>query len=163
MSWDTESPEPVVRDDFTEDELSIPAVKYESCPKVADLELPVATVAELASVIQQMADTAVGDVSRHSGHTVARLLCTAEDMVGLLFHFLDELLFVFSAEPYFIGRKVKILEFDKEAFRIKARVYGEVFDLGKHPQGSEVKAITYSNMQVWDNPNQHEVFVIIDI
>ncbi|CAN7944121.1 unnamed protein product [Ixodes hexagonus] len=93
----------------------------------------------------------------------AEVLCTAEDMVGLLFHFLDELLFVFSAEPYFIGRKVKILEFDKEAFRIKARVYGEVFDLGKHPQGSEVKAITYSNMQVWDNPNQHEVFVIIDI
>ena len=29
-------------------------------------------------------------------------------------------------------------------------------------QGTEVKAITYSNMQIYDN-DKHEVFVIIDI
>ncbi|CAG0886503.1 unnamed protein product [Darwinula stevensoni] len=85
------------------------------------------------------------------------------DMLSLLFHFLDEWLFVFSAEPFFIARKVKILQFDKENFRIKARGFGETFDISKHPQGSEVKAITYSNMQVYDNEGQHEVFVIIDI
>ncbi|XP_075544376.1 protein archease isoform X2 [Dermacentor variabilis] len=94
-------------------------------------------------------------------HATCDIKAEAEDMVGLLYHFLDELLFVFSAEPFMIGKKVKILEFDKEAFRIKAKVYGEVFDLGKHPQGTEVKAITYSNMQVWDNPNQHEFVGVI--
>jgi len=57
---------------------------------------------------------------------------------------------------------VKILEFDRENFRIKARGYGEPFELGKHPQGTEVKAITYSNMQVHDT-DKPEVFVIIDI
>ena len=30
-------------------------------------------------------------------------------------------------------------------------------------QGTEVKAITYSNMQVYDEPNKHEVYVIVDI
>ena len=30
-------------------------------------------------------------------------------------------------------------------------------------QGTEVKAITYSNMQVHDNDDKHEVYVIIDI
>ena len=30
-------------------------------------------------------------------------------------------------------------------------------------QGTEVKAITYSNMQIYDKEDQHEVFVIIDI
>lgn len=30
-------------------------------------------------------------------------------------------------------------------------------------QGTEVKAITYSNMQIYDKEGQHEVFVIIDI
>ena len=41
--------------------------------------------------------------------------------------------------------------------------YGEPFEIGKHPQGTEVKAITYSNMQIYDTDDKHEVFVIIDI
>nr|CAD7401577.1 unnamed protein product [Timema cristinae] len=85
------------------------------------------------------------------------------DMLSLLFHFLDEFLFLFCAEPFFIARKVKILEFDRENFRIKARGYGEEFVIGKHPQGTEVKAITYSNMQVHENEGHCELFVIIDI
>ncbi|GIY94132.1 protein archease-like [Caerostris extrusa] len=85
------------------------------------------------------------------------------DIESLLFHFLDEFLFIFSAEPYFIARKVKILSFDRENFKIKARGYGEIFDLDKHPQGTEVKAITYSNMQVHEHEGRSELFVIIDI
>ena len=30
-------------------------------------------------------------------------------------------------------------------------------------QGTEVKAITYSNMQIYDENDKHEVYVIIDI
>ncbi|XP_059996671.1 protein archease isoform X11 [Lagenorhynchus albirostris] len=40
--------------------------------------------------------------------------------------------------------------------------WGEEFSLSKHPQGTEVKAITYSAMQVY-NEEKPEVFVIIDI
>ena len=35
-------------------------------------------------------------------------------------------------------------------WRIRARGVGEKFELGRHPQGTEVKAITYSNMQIFD-------------
>lgn len=48
-------------------------------------------------------------------------------------------------------------------YRIRAKLFGEEFQLGKHPQGTEVKAITYASMQVYSKPGQHEVFVIIDI
>lgn len=82
---------------------------------------------------------------------------------GLLFHFLDELLFLFSAEPFLVCAKLEISKFDLVDFEIDCLCYGEPFQLGKHPQGTEVKAITYSAMQVIQKPTKNEVYVIIDI
>lgn len=91
------------------------------------------------------------------------IVAEGDDLDGLLFHFLDELLFLFSAEPYLIPQSLKITDFDLEAFKIKCSCYGEAFDLAKHPQGTEVKAITYSAMSIVQNPEKVEIFVIIDI
>ena len=40
---------------------------------------------------------------------------------------------------------------------------GERFDRGRHVSGTEVKAITYSAMQIREAPGDAEVFVIVDI
>lgn len=90
---------------------------------------------------------------------------SGDDLEGLLFHFLDELLFLFSCEPYLICSSLDIVEFDLENFKIVCKCYGEPFEIGKHPQGTEVKAITYSAMQIVQKPeeNKCELFVIIDI
>lgn len=96
----------------------------------------------------------------------AEIEAQGHDLESLLFHFLDELLFLFSAEPFLICSKLVITEFTQgEEFNIKCKCYGEEFQLGKHPQGTEVKAITYSAMQIINaaDTNKFEVFVIIDI
>ena len=80
-------------------------------------------------------------------------------------------LFVFSAEPFFVPFKIEITEFvrpkteaDSEGqVSITSRGFGETFQLGKHPQGTEVKAITYSAMQINEKENFAEIFLIIDI
>lgn len=62
--------------------------------------------------------------------------------------------------------QIEITEFSRvegEDIRIKALGIGETFQLGKHPQGTEVKAITYSAMQITEEEGFAEVFVIIDI
>ena len=41
--------------------------------------------------------------------------------------------------------------------------FGEVFDLSKHTQGTEIKAITYSNMQIHHDKPRKDVYVIVDI
>lgn len=91
----------------------------------------------------------------------------AEDLDGLLFKFLDELLFLFSAEPFQICRKLRITSLvqDPENHKIECLCYGEEFDLKVHEQGTEVKAITYGSMQINQKPeeNYYECFVIIDI
>lgn len=96
---------------------------------------------------------------------IQEIEASGHDLESLLYNFLDELLFLFSAEPFLICKKVIIDVFNLDDFTIKCRCIGEEFQLGKHPQGTEVKAITYSAMQIVNEPdtNKFEVFVIIDI
>ena len=44
-----------------------------------------------------------------------------------------------------------------------AHSHGEPFDLAKHPQGTEIKAITYSAMQIHTDRPKNDVYVIVDI
>ena len=90
---------------------------------------------------------------------------TGSDLENALFSFLDEWLFLFSAEPFFIPFKIDVTAFERKEDEvvIEANGFGETFDLEKHPQGTEVKAITYSAMQINEKPDFAEVFVIIDI
>merc|ERR1712228_937091 len=85
------------------------------------------------------------------------------DMDSLLFHFLDELLVAFSIEEYLLFKDIQITEFDSNNFIIKAIGFGEHMDLSKHPQGTEVKAITYSAMQIKQNDKKSECWVVVDI
>lgn len=75
--------------------------------------------------------TDLGTVEEKSEETIE---VEAENIDTLLFKFLDEFLFLFSAEPFFIARRVEITEIDLENFKIKAKGYGETFNLDKHPQ-----------------------------
>lgn len=40
---------------------------------------------------------------------------------------------------------------------------GEKFSKAKHGQGTEIKAITYSAMQIIEQPEKSEIYVIVDI
>eukprot|EP00929_Paragymnodinium_shiwhaense_P105852 TRINITY_DN7090_c0_g2_i1.p1 TRINITY_DN7090_c0_g2~~TRINITY_DN7090_c0_g2_i1.p1 ORF type:complete len:423 (+),score=82.78 TRINITY_DN7090_c0_g2_i1:55-1323(+) len=72
---------------------------------------------------------------------------TGHDLCDLLYHLLDEFLFIFGSE-YHISRYVEILEFDEEALVVRARGYGDRMDLKKHEQGTEIKAITMHMMKI---------------
>lgn len=76
------------------------------------------------------------------------IVCSGHDIESLLFAFLDEFLFIFHTE-FIVCKKIEITEFNKEIWKIKAKGYGEIFDREKHECGTEVKAITYSAMQVY--------------
>ncbi|XP_068435768.1 protein archease isoform X2 [Clinocottus analis] len=74
----------------------------------------------------------------------------------------DDWLYKFSADLFFVPREVKVLHIDRMHFKIRSIGWGEEFSLAKHPQGTEVKAITYSAMQIHDI-EKPEIFAIIDI
>lgn len=89
----------------------------------------------------------------------------ADDLKCLLYKFLDEVLYLFNADPYLLSKRVRILDLqiDGPTLSIDAECYGETFCLDKHEQGTEIKAITYSAMQINRKPEGCEVYFIVDI
>jgi SHS2 domain-containing protein len=84
------------------------------------------------------------------------------DLESLVFNFLDEWLFIFHSS-YFIVKKINITILDLDKFTITSTAKGEKIDLSKHSQGTEIKAITYSNMQIKETPHRCDLWVIVDI
>eukprot|EP00811_Abedinium_folium_P034767 NODE_7621_length_1563_cov_9.715877.p1 GENE.NODE_7621_length_1563_cov_9.715877~~NODE_7621_length_1563_cov_9.715877.p1 ORF type:complete len:502 (+),score=180.92 NODE_7621_length_1563_cov_9.715877:85-1506(+) len=79
--------------------------------------------------------------------TCVEVEATGHDITDLLYHLLDEFLFSFSTE-FVVCRRVVVTELDPTGFRVKAKGFGEKFDLKKHPQGTEIKAITMHQLKV---------------
>ncbi|CAJ0573290.1 unnamed protein product, partial [Mesorhabditis spiculigera] len=86
------------------------------------------------------------------------------DLHTMIFSVMEEVLCVFQSEPFFIAKRFEVTAFDREKFTIEARGYGESFDMErKHTQEGDIKAITYSNMQVLEQPERTDLYVIVDI
>ncbi|XP_030765356.1 protein archease-like [Sitophilus oryzae] len=155
--------------EFTPEELALPPQKYEYLDHTADVQLH-SWGNSLIEAFEQCGIAMFGYMTELESVEIkqcSEIEATGHDLESLLFHFLDELLFLFSCEPFLICSKLVITEFmtEGEEMHIKCKCYGEEFTIGKHPQGTEVKAITYSAMQIVNEPEQNnfELFVIIDI
>jgi len=77
----------------------------------------------------------------------------SEDYKALLFDWIDNLIYFFDTE-LFIAYEIHISRMEKlesNMITLSAILHGEVFDLKKHPQESEVKAMTYSFMKIGEN------------
>ncbi|XP_073471454.1 protein archease [Aquarana catesbeiana] len=143
-----------------------PAVikKYEYLDHTADVQLH-AWGDTLEEAFEQCAMAMFGymtDIETVEPIDTVEVEIEGGDLLSLLYNFLDAWLYKFSADQYFVPREVKVLHIDRMSFKIRSIGWGEEFNLSKHPQGTEVKAITYSAMQICEE-DKPEVFVIIDI
>ncbi len=80
-----------------------------------------------------------------------KITASGHDILSLLYNYLNEFLYLFSGEGI-VCNHICITKLDIKSFNIEAIGYGELFDVKKHaPVGTEVKAITYSHMQIYSN------------
>lgn len=98
----------------------------------------------------------------HNDNITRLFQAQGHDMQSLVFNFLDELLFNFATD-FFVCKEIKVTSLDTEHWKVEAVGKGEVFDQSRHVSGTEIKAITYSAMQINETPNDAEIFVIVDI
>ncbi|KAI6178733.1 Protein archease [Aphelenchoides besseyi] len=139
-------------------------VKYEYLDHTADVQLH-AWGSDLKEAIEQLVVSMYGYMVLEID-TVDRVYSMDFEASG---SDINSLLVYTTSMPnlFFIGRCVQLLSLDEKNFTVKARAWGESLDLksGKHVPGTEIKAITYSNMQANPRPNDsgYDLFVVVDI
>ncbi|VDN05505.1 unnamed protein product [Thelazia callipaeda] len=136
-------------------------IKYEYLDHTADIQLH-GWGKTLEEAVEQTVISMYGymtEISSVSTEYSFDLFATGIDMISLIARLLDEALYAFSTEPFFIAKIAKIIKLDREKFEVHLRCWGESFDLNKHPQGTEVKAITYSNMQINESSDKTDIYI----
>jgi SHS2 domain-containing protein len=92
------------------------------------------------------------------------IIVKAEDKQALLFDFLTEFLYIFDVEGLIFSQIiVKKIKKKENGYLLVADARGEKFDRTKHEIGIEVKAITYSYMNIEENVDNVIIDVIFDI
>lgn len=88
-----------------------------------------------------------------------------EDEKGaLLVAFLSEFLFLFDTNQYIFNNVfIDRLENENNIWTLHAIAQGEPFNLEKHIQDTEVKAITYSYLEISEEINRVDIKIIYDI
>ncbi len=88
----------------------------------------------------------------------------AEDEYALLYSWLEALLVKFEVEGMLFSKfEVHSFKETKEGFKLKATVWGEKFNPGKHPQKVGVKAATYHQMEIIREADKATLMFILDI
>jgi len=81
----------------------------------------------------------------------------------LLFNLLNELIFLKDARRLLLRVQSISIKGTNPGFTLKASVYGEVLDTGKHPLVVDVKAVTLHRFNLKQTEAGWEAFVILDI
>jgi SHS2 domain-containing protein len=76
-----------------------------------------------------------------------------EDLMALLYSFLEELLVLHDMEGLVFGDVDVEIKKTNEGYRLRAKACGEPLDYEKHGPKEEVKAITYHEMEVGRLPD----------
>lgn len=92
------------------------------------------------------------------------IVISAEDEYSLLFDWLSELLYLFDTTGIvYCHTEIKEIKRSNEKLILKATVMGDKLDLEKNEIRTEVKAITYHQMEIKQDENRATVRFLVDI
>ena len=108
--------------------------------------------------------TITPDLKKITPKVERELTVEAEDKEALLFDFLSEFLYIFDVDELIFNQiYVRSIEKFNDNYKLRATLIGEKFDLDKHEIGIEVKAITYSFMNIEEKRECTIIDIVFDI
>jgi len=112
---------------------------------------------------------ALGDLTyfteRVEPRDVKKVFVEYDDLEGLLFKWIDEILYLFDAEKFAISRKIDLkLVKKEEGYYIEALLYGEPYNQEKHGfTGLIVKAMTFHMLEIKQVDDYWILQYVVDI
>lgn len=108
--------------------------------------------------------TITPNLDKISPNVEKKIKIKAEDKEALLFDFLSEFLFIFDVEELVFNEiDVQYIKKIEDFYILNGILKGEKFNLDKHEIGIEVKAITYSFMEIVESEEKVEIRIVFDI
>jgi len=93
-------------------------------------------------------------------HEVRTVEVRGDDLGGLLYNFLDELLYVHDIDHLvFSGVDVGL---EEEPLQLRANCLGERFDPNRHESGIVIKAVTFHQMKIEKGEKDWTIRVVLD-
>ena len=103
------------------------------------------------------------DVGRVEPLQEVELQAEAEDLEALLFEWITTLLVEFDTTGMVYSKFRVSIQRGDGGYRLKAKAYGEPFDPERHPPKVEVKAMTYSLMEIKQEDEGYRIRYVVDI
>lgn len=135
---------------------------YSTFPHTADLGIEVwaATDSELflnaaCAIFELITDTELVELRENRIITVHGI-----DHDDLLFNFLREALYLFNG-GHFLARKIVLTRFEKKS--LQASIEGELYDPEKHKIKTELKAVTYHQLNIRESSEGFKTRVVFDV
>jgi SHS2 domain-containing protein len=95
---------------------------------------------------------------------VREITIESEDKYALAIDFLTEFLYIFDVEALIFSEiNIETIKLKNDNYQLKAIAKGEKFDKNTHEIGTEVKAITYSFMNIEEKQNEVTIDIVFDI
>jgi SHS2 domain-containing protein len=91
---------------------------------------------------------------------------SAPDLEILIVNYLTEYLYYFDVEHLLFSKViVSPITFNEETgeYKIKSISYGELFDPKKHEMRTEIKAVTYSFLEINQEKGKSEIWIVFDL
>jgi SHS2 domain-containing protein len=87
----------------------------------------------------------------------------SEDKKSLLFDWLSKLLYLRDIQRMFFSKfEVKIKKLNND-FQLNAIAYGERIDIKEHEMKTEVKGISYTQMEIQEKHGKARIVVVFDV
>ncbi|HII81597.1 MAG TPA: archease [Methanosarcina sp.] len=104
------------------------------------------------------------DTEKVSGETEREVILTSPDLESLLVDWLSELLYLFEVDEIVFWKfRVKEIKEEKGEYSIKALASGENYYPESHPFETEIKAVTYNQLELEKNTGGWKAQVVVDI